>query len=93
MACGSTYNTYTWTLPAITNYDSVATLNQSLQSFCIANGLYIINGANNVYFTTLVSNETTYQFDLGLLLVPTSAGAYTAPSNWPGYPTTTKTPQ
>lgn len=34
---GAAYTNYTWTLPALTNYSSISVLNQSLQTFCIAN--------------------------------------------------------
>lgn len=89
---GASYSSFTWTLPPLTNYDGVDKLNESLQAFCIANGLYMINGTSNVYYIELVANETTYQIDLKLYKVPTSLPAgYTAPSNWTGYPTTSKT--
>lgn len=86
------YNSYTWTLPASTNYKDVDALNDSFQSFMITNKLYLINGANNVYYAEIVQNESTYKIDMNLFLVPTSAGTYTAPSGFPGFPTTAKTP-
>lgn len=89
---GSSYTSATWTLPTYTNYAGVDKLNEALQNFCIANGFYLINGTSNVYYIELVANETTYQIDLKLYKVPTSLPAgYTAPSNFAGYPTTSKT--
>jgi hypothetical protein len=91
---GSSFDDYVWTLPPLTNYQSVTVLNQSLQSFCIANGLYLINDAgDNVYFVELESNETTYKVDLNLFKVPTNLEVgYAPPSNFAGYPTTSVTP-
>jgi len=92
---GSTYTDFVWTLPANTNYGSVSELNSSLQTFCIANGLYhITSSGSNVYYLALESNSSTYKIDLKLYPVPTSLPAtYTAPSNFAGYPTTTATPR
>ena len=86
------YTNLTWTLPANTNYPSIAVLNEALQSFCISSGLYLINGSDNVYFAELRENLTTFKVELNLYLLPTSLpGGYTAPGNWVGYPTTSKT--
>lgn len=91
---GGSYTTFNWILPANTNYKDMATLNQSLQDFCIANGLYLINGADNVYYLELASNEVEYTIELNLFKVPTSLPAsHTAPSGFAGYPTTSKTPK
>lgn len=91
------FTNFTWTLPALTNYESVEVLNDSLQAFCIANGLYLINGtgssAVNIYYVELAANSVNYKVTLNLFKVPISAGSYTAPSNWPGYPTTSVTPK
>lgn len=92
---GASYTNYTWTLPANTNYSSVDVLNQSLQTFCINNGLYLINSlGDNVYYVTLASNASTYKIDLSLFVVPTSLpGGYTQPANFAGYPGASVTPQ
>lgn len=92
---GASYNNYTWTLPALTNYSSITVLNQSLQTFCIANGLYLKDAAgNNVYYMQLQSNATTYKIDLSLFTVPTSLPAtYTQPANFAGYPSASVTPR
>lgn len=89
------YNTYTWTLPAMTNYASISVLNQSLQTFCIANGLYLkTSTGDNVYYLSLQANPTTYKVDLSLFLVPTSLPAgYQQPSNFVGYPSLSCTPR
>jgi hypothetical protein len=91
---GAGYSTFNWALPASTNYKSALILNDSLQAFCITNGLYLINSSTGdfLYYIALAANETTYKLDLVLSKVPTSLPAgYTAPSNWAGYPTTSKT--
>jgi len=92
---GSTYNDYIWTLPPNTNYGSMSELNSSLQTFCITNGLYhITSTGSNVYYIELKSNSSTYKIDLSLFPVPTGLPAtYTAPANFPGYPSTTATPR
>lgn len=90
---GATYTNITWSLPAYSNYASIAILNQSLQDALVANGMYLIDsGGNNVYYMQLLANESTYKIDLDLFKVPTSLPAtYTAPSNFAGYPTVSKT--
>lgn len=86
------YTTLTWTLPAQTNYKTIAELNEAFQSFCITSGLYLINGTNNVYFAEFRENTTTFKVELNLYLLPTSLPVgYTAPGTWVGYPTTSKT--
>lgn len=92
---GGAYTNYIWTLPAYTNYKDMEILNDSLQTFCIANGLYLINAAGDyVYYLVLQSNENTYKIELNLFLVPTSLPAtYSAPSNFAGYPGVSVTPR
>jgi hypothetical protein len=92
-ASGTTYTDYVWTIPAKRNYADVSQLNQALQDFCIANGLYLINGTSNVYFLELVANANSYKIELNLFKIPTSAGTYTQPSNFAGFPTVSKTPK
>lgn len=89
------YSNYTWTLPALTNYSSISVLNQALQTFCIANGLYLIDSnGDNVYYVSLAANSTSYKVDLSLYTVPTSLPVgYTQPSNFAGYPTASITPK
>lgn len=94
---GGSFTNYTWTLPANTNYESIKVLNESLQTFCIANGLYLIDGnKNNVYYLEIKDNSSTYKIGLGLFLVPTSlpvgTPAWTQPANFAGYPTVSCTP-
>jgi hypothetical protein len=92
---GASYSSFTWTLPQLTNYSSVDVLNQSLQTFCIANGLYLINSSgDNVYYISLQANPTTYKVDLSLFRVPTSLpSGFTQPSNFVGYPGASVTPR
>lgn len=91
---GASYVYFNWTIPKLTNYASVAELNSSLQTFCIANGLYHITSTGaNVYYLSLAANPSTYKIDLSLFKVPTSLPAtYTQPSNFAGYPSVSTTP-
>jgi hypothetical protein len=88
----STYNTYNITLPD--GFYSVNDINYYLQQFCITNGLYLINSAGqNVYYLTMSYNQNYYAVQILELLVPTSLpSGFTAPSNWIGYPTVSRTP-
>jgi hypothetical protein len=91
---GASYTSFNWTLPPSTNYKDASVLNDALQAFCITNGLYLINSTTGdyLYYIAVAANETTYKLDLVLSKVPTSLPAgYTAPSNWAGYPSTSKT--
>lgn len=92
---GTSYTNYVWTLPAKTNYYTVDELNESLQTFCIANGLYLINSdGDNVYYLELKANASTYKINLNLFTVPTSLPAtWTQPGNFAGYPSVSVTPR
>lgn len=86
------YSSFSWNLTQNYNYGSIQELNDALQQFCITNGLYLINGTSNVYYMTFVANPNSYGVDLTLFKVPTSLPAgYTAPSNFIGYPSVSKT--
>jgi hypothetical protein len=88
----STYNTYNITLPD--GFYNVNDINFYLQQICIANGLYLINSSGqNVYYLTMSYNQNYYAVQILELLVPTSLpSGFTAPSNWVGYPTVSRTP-
>ena len=88
---GSALSPYTWTIAA--GFYTVSDLNLALQQFCSLNGLYLVSGSSNVYFLSLYTNTTLYKNQLIAQLIPTSAGSYTAPSTWPGYPATAACPQ
>lgn len=90
---GGVYNAFEWNLTSNYNYSTVAELNNALQQFCIENGLYLINGSDNVYFLTLIANPNSYGIDLTLYPVPLSAGSYTEPGNFAGYPSVSTTPK
>jgi hypothetical protein len=83
---------YLWIIPA--GFYSVSDLNLLLQTFCITNGLYLINASGvYVYYLALYTNATYYKNQLIAQLIPTSLpSGYTAPSSWPGYPATAITP-
>lgn len=88
-----TYTDVNVTIPANYNFADVSELNNYLQTVMIANGFYLIDANNdNVYYMSLVANPTTYGISLVQLKVPTSLpSGYTQPSNFVGYPTTSKT--
>jgi hypothetical protein len=90
---GAGYTTTTWSLPALTNYKSIAVLNQSLQDALAIAGMYLIDADGNfVYYATFTANETTYKVSLDLLKVPTSLpSGWSQPGNFVGYPTVSKT--
>lgn len=90
---GAGFNTYNFNLD-LGNYESIDALNNALQQFCILNGLYLINGIQNVYYIQLAANPSRYGVDLTLFKIPTSLpGGFTAPGSWPGYPSTNITPK
>jgi len=88
----STNNTYTITIPD--GFYTTTSLNFYLQQFCITNGLYLVNGSGqNVYYFSIQYNSYQYGNQIITTLVPTSLPTgYTAPSNWVGYPTVSRTP-
>ena len=90
---GAGTSTYTLTLP--NGFYDVAGLNTYIQQYCITNGLYLINSTGNyVYYIELIENANYYSVQLNTYSIPTALpGGYSAPSNWPGYPTTAYTPQ
>lgn len=89
----------TYTLTFEDGYYDIATINYRIQSFCIANNLYVVNSTGSyVYFVEFLLNATRYAVNLNLYVVPTSSVAttlgYTKPSgsSW-SFPTTATTPQ
>jgi hypothetical protein len=84
--------TYTVTLPA--GFYSVVDINNYLEQYFIANGMYLVDSnSNNVYYIQLQYNTTYYAVQLLTFAVPTSLPTgYTQPSNWLGYPTVTTAP-
>ena len=88
----STYTTYTITIPD--GFYTTTSLNFFLQQFCITNGLYLVNGSGqNVYYLSIQYNSYQYGNQIITTLVPTSLPVgFTAPSNWVGFPTVSRTP-
>ena len=86
------YNLYTITIPD--GFYTTTSLNFFLQQFCITNGLYLINGSGqNVYYFSIQYNSYQYGNQIITTLVPTSLpSGFTAPSNWVGYPSVSRTP-
>jgi hypothetical protein len=89
----ATYNTFTITLPD--GFYTTTSLNAYIQQFCVANGFYLIENStqNYVYYINVLFNPTYYANQIILKTVPTVIPAgFTAPANWAGYPTVSRTP-
>jgi hypothetical protein len=89
----TTYNTFTITLPD--GFYTTTSLNAYIQQFCVANGFYLIENStqNYVYYINVLFNPTYYANQIILKTVPTVIPAgFTAPENWAGYPTVSRTP-
>ena len=88
----NTFTSYTITIPD--GFCTTTSLNFFLQQFCITNGLYLVNSTGqNVYYFSIQYNSYQYGNQIITTLVPTSIPTgYTAPSNWIGYPTVSRTP-
>jgi len=97
------YFQYVWYGTSTTTYDvvipdgnyEITDINAYLQSVMYSNGQYLTNSSStNVYYLEFVASTTTGKVQLNSYAVPTSLpSGYTAPSNWPGYPSTATTPQ
>jgi len=88
-----TYNTLTINLPD--GFYTTTSLNAYLQQFCVSNGLYLIETStqNNLYYINVLFNPTYYANQIILKPIPTSLpSGFTAPANWAGYPTVSRTP-
>jgi len=62
----------------------ISTINEYLQSVFIANGDYLFNGTNNVYYAEMVVNPTRYAVQVNTFHLeesPLPAG-WTAPAGW-----------
>ena len=71
---------YTVTIPD--GYYSIADLNTYLQSYCITNGLYLVDGSGNyVYYIEFQENSTYYAVQLNCYPVPSALPVgYTNPA-------------
>lgn len=88
---GTSSTTTNVTIPD--GYYQVSDINAYLQSVMYANHQYLINGTNIVYYLEITTNSSAYAVQINSYPIPTSLPAgYTAPSGWPGYPTTGSTP-
>jgi hypothetical protein len=89
----ATYNTLTINLPD--GFYTTTSLNAYIQQFCVANGFYLIENStqNYLYYINVLFNPTYYANQIILKTVPTVIPAgFTAPPNWAGYPTVSRTP-
>ena len=87
------YKKYDITLPD--GFYTTTSLNAYLQQFCVSNGLYLIETStqNNLYYINVLFNPTYYANQIILKPIPTSLpSGFTAPTNWAGYPTVSRTP-
>jgi len=70
-------------------------LNSYIQQFCVSNGFYLVENStqNNLYYINVLFNDTYYANQIIFKTVPTAIPAgFTAPANWAGYPTVSRTP-
>lgn len=73
----------------------ISDINKALQFSMINEGLYLIDNTTNenIYYLEFVINTVRNSVDINTYAVPTShPSGFTAPSNWPGYPSTTYNP-
>jgi len=72
----------------------ISDINKALQFSMINEGLYLIDSNSEyIYYIEFVINSVRNSVDINTYSVPTALPAgTTAPSNWPGYPTTTYNP-
>ena len=88
----SGYTTITITIPD--GFYTTTSLNYYLQQIMISNGYYLIDGSGqNVYYYSIQYNSYQYGNQVLAYTVPTSLpSGYSAPSNWAGYPSVSRTP-
>ncbi len=71
----------------------ISDINKALQFSMINEGLYLTNNDENVYYLEFVINTVRNSVDINTYSVPTSLpDGFTAPSNWPGYPSVSYNP-
>jgi hypothetical protein len=90
-ALGNNTFTYNMNTPASTpvvitipdGLYEISTINEYLQSIFIANGDYLFNGTNNVYYAEMVVNPTLYAVQVNTYPIPqTLPVGWTAPVGW-----------
>jgi hypothetical protein len=75
--------------------EATTSLNSYIQQFCVSNGFYLVENStqNNLYYINVLFNDTYYANQIIFKTVPTAIPAgFTAPANWAGYPTVSRTP-
>jgi hypothetical protein len=87
-----------YTIVLTDGFYTITDINYFLQSFCIANNLYLSSSGQNVYFLNWAYNIQTYGVQLICYAVPTSANAatlgYTVPTGGSfNFPVANTTPQ
>lgn len=90
---GAGETSITITLPE--GFYTVTDINAAFQQQMILNGNYLINAQGKyIYYATFLYNPTTYGVQLICQIIPTSLPVgWTQPSNWVGYPSTSRTPR
>ncbi len=71
--------TYTLVVTLPDSRMSYSDINSYVQGLMITAGLYLVNGANNVYFWSIQENPSLYACQINEFPVPTAVGTYTAP--------------
>jgi hypothetical protein len=90
---GAVGNYTAFTLTLDDGFYTVNALNARIQQFCIEKGMYLTDGSgNNVYYVSITPNSTAYANQIITKLVPLVVTGFTQPSNFAGYPTTTRRP-
>jgi len=92
-ASATIYKQNNITLPD--GFYTTTSLNSYIQQFCVSNGFYLVENStqNNLYYINVLFNDTYYANQIILKTVPTALPAgFTAPANWAGYPTVSRTP-
>ena len=88
---GAVGNYTDFTLTLDDGFYTVNALNARIQQFCIEKGMYLTDGSgNNVYYVSVSPNSTAYANQIITKLIPLNGTGYTVPSNFAGYPVTTK---
>lgn len=90
----STSNTTSYSITIPDGFFTTADVNNFLQQFCIANGLYLINSSGQyVYYMVFALATNSYANQVLFFNVPTSLpSGWSTPSNWHGFPASTYCP-
>jgi hypothetical protein len=85
-SAGTVYSPLTVNIPLAAGFYAISDINNAIWNYCTLNNLFMVNTVTkqNVYFTYISANATTYQTEIDTFLVPTSAEATTLGWTNPG---------